>query len=90
VDYLTWADNYAWAPDCAYKDGKYYFCFPAGTGMKDRVNPKNSTKWMGIGIAVSDSPTGPLVDKALKKCVILPSFNPAGMMNTKVRQNINI
>jgi len=29
---LTWADNYAWAPDCAYKNGKYYFCFPAGTG----------------------------------------------------------
>ncbi len=62
VEDLSWADNYAWAPDCAYKDGKYYFCFPAGTGFKDRVNPKNSTKWMGIGIAVSDSPTGPFVD----------------------------
>ena len=59
---LSWADNYAWAPDCAYKNGKYYFCFPAGTGTKDRVNPKNSTKWMGIGIAVSDSPTGPFTD----------------------------
>jgi beta-xylosidase len=62
VDDLTWADNFAWAPDCAYKNGKYYFCFPAGTGFKDRVNPENSTKWMGIGIAVSDSPTGPFVD----------------------------
>jgi len=62
VDDLTWADNYAWAPDCAYKNGKYYFCFPAGTGIKDRVNPENSTKWMGIGIAVSDSPTGPFTD----------------------------
>jgi beta-xylosidase len=62
VDALSWADNYAWAPDCAFKDGKYYFCFPAGTGHKDRVNPQNSTKWMGIGIAVSDSPTGPFVD----------------------------
>lgn len=62
VNDLSWADNYAWAPDCAYKNGKYYFCFPAGTGVKDRVNPKNSTKWMGIGIAVSDSPTGPFVD----------------------------
>jgi len=59
---LTWADNYAWAPDCAYKDGKYYFCFPAGTGVKDRENPANSTKWMGIGIAVSDSPAGPFKD----------------------------
>jgi len=62
VDQLSWADNYAWAPDCAYKNGKYYFCFPVGKGVKDRVNPKNSTKWMGIGIAVSESPTGPFVD----------------------------
>lgn len=62
VDDISWADNYAWAPDCAYKDGKYYFCFPAGTGHKDRVNPEKSTKWMGIGIAISESPTGPFVD----------------------------
>ncbi|WP_308367681.1 MULTISPECIES: family 43 glycosylhydrolase [unclassified Microbulbifer] len=62
VDQLSWADNYAWAPDAAYKNGKYYLVFPAGTGMKDRKNPKNSTKWMGIGVAVSDSPTGPFKD----------------------------
>lgn len=62
VKELSWADNYAWAPDCAYKNGKYYFCFPAGKGTKDRVNPEKSTKWMGIGIAESDSPTGPFVD----------------------------
>jgi beta-xylosidase len=59
---LAWADNYAWAPDAAYKNGKYYFVFPAGTGVKDRVNPRNSTKWMGIGIAESDSPAGPFKD----------------------------
>lgn len=59
---LTWADDYAWAPDCAYKNGKYYFCFPVGTGHKDRVDPSKSTKWMGIGIAESDSPTGPFKD----------------------------
>lgn len=63
VNDLSWADNYAWAPDCAYKNGKYYFCFPVGNGVKDRVHPEKSTKWMGIGIAVSDSPTGPFVDK---------------------------
>ena len=62
VDDLSWADNFAWAPDAAYKNGKYYFCFPAGTGFKDRKNPKNSTKWMGVGMAVSDSPTGPFKD----------------------------
>lgn len=62
VDDLTWADNYAWAPDAAYKNGKYYLVFPAGTGHKDRVNPEKSTKWMGIGIAESDTPTGPFKD----------------------------
>jgi beta-xylosidase len=59
---LTWADDYAWAPDAAYKNGKYYLIFPAGTGMKDRKNPANSTKWMGIGVAVSESPVGPFKD----------------------------
>ncbi|MGL1958447.1 MAG: family 43 glycosylhydrolase [Colwellia sp.] len=62
VNDISWADNYAWAPDAAYKNGKYYFIFPAGTGHKDRVNPEKSTKWMGIGVAVSDSPTGPFKD----------------------------
>ena len=62
VDDLTWADNYAWAPDAAYKNGKYYLVFPAGTGFKDRKNPEKSTKWMGIGVAISDSPTGPFKD----------------------------
>ncbi|WP_295803732.1 family 43 glycosylhydrolase [uncultured Microbulbifer sp.] len=62
VDDLSWADNYAWAPDAAYKNGKYYLVFPAGNGHKDRVNPEKSTKWMGIGVAVSDSPTGPFKD----------------------------
>lgn len=62
VDDLSWADNYAWAPDAAYKNGKYYLVFPAGKGVKDRKNPKNSTKWMGLGVAVSDSPTGPFKD----------------------------
>jgi beta-xylosidase len=63
VDDLDWADNYAWAPDAAYRNGKYYFVFPAGTGHKDRVNPEKSTKWMGVGIAESDSPTGPFRDR---------------------------
>ncbi|MGJ8693836.1 MAG: family 43 glycosylhydrolase [Thalassotalea sp.] len=62
VEDISWADNYAWAPDAAYKNGKYYLVFPAGSGFKDRKNPKKSTKWMGIGVAVSDSPTGPFKD----------------------------
>ena len=44
-------DAYAmWAPDCVYKDGKYYFYFPdapaEGFGF-------------GIGVAVADRPSGP-------------------------------
>ncbi|MEJ0099456.1 MAG: family 43 glycosylhydrolase [Pseudomonadota bacterium] len=38
-----------WAPDCVFKDGKYYFYFPAmakSGGMK-------------VGVAVADKPTGP-------------------------------
>lgn len=43
-----------WAPDCVYKDGKYYFYFPAmarGGGMR-------------IGVAVADKPYGPFTPEA--------------------------
>jgi arabinoxylan arabinofuranohydrolase len=50
---VPWADHAAyamWAPDCVFKDGKYWFYFPAmapnGGGMR-------------IGVAVGDTPTGP-------------------------------
>jgi len=41
--------NFMWAPDCAYKDGKYYFYFPHPYG------PTWNDTWR-IGIAVSDKP----------------------------------
>ncbi|MFT4175899.1 MAG: family 43 glycosylhydrolase [Luteolibacter sp.] len=44
---ISWADEEAWAPDCIERNGKYYFYFPAG-GQ--------------VGVAVSDSPTGPFKD----------------------------
>jgi arabinoxylan arabinofuranohydrolase len=44
---VSWATEEAWAPDCIERNGKYYFYFPAG-GQ--------------IGVAVSDSPTGPFKD----------------------------
>lgn len=59
---LSWADDYAWAPDAAYHNGKYYLVFPAGSGSKNRAEPAKSSKWMGIGVAVSDSPQGPFQD----------------------------
>jgi hypothetical protein len=38
-----------WAPDCVYKDGKYYFYFPAMA----------KSGGMRIGVAVADKPAGP-------------------------------
>ncbi len=52
VDILMDGDRKAtfmWAPDCAYKDGKYYFYFPHPYG------PTWNDTWR-IGIAVSDKP----------------------------------
>lgn len=43
----SWAENNGWAPGLAYKNGKYYFYYTAE---------------VKIGVAVSNSPTGPFVD----------------------------
>ncbi|MFD0837132.1 family 43 glycosylhydrolase [Mariniflexile aquimaris] len=45
---VKWAKKYAWAPDCIQANGKYYFYFP--------------TDQFHIGVAVSDTSTGPFVD----------------------------
>ena len=49
VDDVAWAEKQMWAPDAAHKDGKYYLFFPA----------KGYDGIFKIGVAVSDSPTGP-------------------------------
>ena len=46
---VPWVSKQMWAPDCAYKDGKYYLYFPARD--KDGI--------FHIGVAVSDKPEGP-------------------------------
>ena len=47
-------DSYTmWAPDCVYRDGKYYFYFPAA--------PRGQEKGFGVGVAVSDKPYGPFM-----------------------------
>lgn len=48
---VPWAARQMWAPDAAHKDGKYYLYFPA----------KREDDIFQIGVAVSDSPTGPFV-----------------------------
>ena len=51
---IPWAGRQLWAPDVAYKDGKYYLYFP----LKD----KNDI--FRIGVAVSDRPEGPFVPQS--------------------------
>jgi len=48
---VPWAKRQMWAPDAAYKNGKYYLYFPA----------KKADDIFQIGVAVGDSPTGPFV-----------------------------
>ncbi len=51
---VPWATRQMWAPDAAYKNGKYYLYFPA----------KKSDNIFQIGVAVSESPIGPFVAEA--------------------------
>lgn len=46
---VPWAYKQMWAPDAAFKNGKYYFYFPA----------KDKDGIFRIGAAVSSSPSGP-------------------------------
>lgn len=46
---VPWAERQMWAPDAAHKAGQYYLYFPA----------KKADGIFQIGVAVSNSPTGP-------------------------------
>jgi len=52
---IGWAKKYAWAPDCAFKNGKYYFYFPTDQNF--------------IGVAVGDRPYGPFKDPLNKPLI---------------------
>ncbi len=53
LDDFTWADDRAWAPQCIERNGKFYLYVPVHSKL---------TGGMAIGVAVSDSPTGPFKD----------------------------
>ena len=61
---VSWADNNAWAPAIAERDGKYYFYFCAE---------------QQIGVAVADSPAGPFKD-ALGKPLVAKGGSLKGQM----------
>ncbi|EFQ29452.1 glycosyl hydrolase family 43 [Colletotrichum graminicola] len=46
---VPWVSKQLWAPDAAFKDGKYYMYFPA----------RDKQDVFRIGVAVSDKPEGP-------------------------------
>jgi len=56
---LKWAKQYAWAPDCARKNGKYYFYFPTDQAF--------------IGVAVGDKPWGPFRDPLGRPLITISS-----------------
>jgi beta-xylosidase len=56
---LSWANNKAWAPAIAFKNGKYYFYFSADGN---------------IGVATGDQPRGPFKDAIGKPLVAKGSF----------------
>lgn len=58
-DKVRWVDSTSysmWAPDCIYRNGKYYFYFPANS-----TKEVNGRKMFGIGVAIADKPEGPYV-----------------------------
>jgi hypothetical protein len=57
-DKVNWVNptSYSlWAPDCIYKNGKYYFYFPAPA--KDTIFGRG----FSIGVAISKNPYGPFI-----------------------------
>jgi hypothetical protein len=53
---IPWVDSTSysmWAPDCIYRNGKYYFYFPA------RAKEKRIRRGRAIGVAISKKPYGP-------------------------------
>ncbi|HMQ06037.1 MAG TPA: glycoside hydrolase family 43 protein [Saprospiraceae bacterium] len=51
---VAWAECQMWAPDAAYKKGKYYLYFPA----------KQSNGLFTIGVAISEKPEGPFIPES--------------------------
>lgn len=99
-DKVPWVDpgSYSmWAPDCVYRNGKYYFYFPAAP--RDTIHGKGSC----IGVAVADKPYGPFVPqpepikgiKGIDPCVFIDNDNQAyiywcggGMFAAKLKDNM--
>lgn len=63
----SWTEKNYWAPEVYEIDSKYYMFFSADW----KVNPTNELENFRIGVAVSESPTGPFIEVSDK-----PLFDP--------------
>ena len=85
-----------WAPDCVYRDGKYYFYFPSAPTGENR-------RGFAVGVAVSDKPYGPFIPEehpiegigGIDPCVLIDHDGQAyiywsgrGMSVAKLKDNM--
>lgn len=83
-----------WAPDCVYKNGKYYFYFP---------NAPKEGRGFAIGVAIADKPYGPFTPEqkpiegvgGIDPCVLVASDGTAylywsgmGLRGAKLADNM--
>jgi hypothetical protein len=66
---VSWADNSAWAPAVATRNGRYYLYFSGGLATGNTAKQ--------LGVAVSTSPTGPFRD-ALGRPLVSSGQFPGG------------
>jgi beta-xylosidase len=64
---VSWADNSAWAPAVAAKNGQYYLYFSGGLASGNTAKQ--------LGVAVSASPTGPFRDALGRPLVASGQFS---------------
>jgi hypothetical protein len=72
-------NNGMWAPDCVFKNGKYYFYFPANS--KDTSARRQGVQ--RVGVAVADRPFGPYKPEANFIPDIPPSIDPCVLIDPK-------
>ncbi len=65
LESFTWARDRAWAAQCIERNGKFYWYMCAQTTAND----------MAVGVAVSDSPTGPFKDALGKPLITTGSWS---------------
>ncbi|MBG6233873.1 hypothetical protein IWX76_000428 [Pedobacter sp. CAN_A7] len=65
LESFEWARDRGWAAQCMERDGKFYWYICAQTTAND----------MAIGVAVSDSPTGPFKDALGKPLIITGAWS---------------